>query len=88
MTGRRRLALLGAGLAAVLAVVWTVVVPDEAIGADGVRAVALRWGHPVSWAALSVMGLLVAADAPGWSRRLAGGVALTAYAGFVAALVL
>lgn len=88
MTRARRLALLGAVAAAAMAVVWTVVVPGEAAQADGVRAAALRWGHPVSWAALSALGLLVAAGAPGWARRVAGGVALTAYAGFVAALVL
>lgn len=87
--GRTRLlGLLGAAVAAVMTLVWTLVVPEQAERADGTRELALRLGHPMAWAALSVLGLAVALDARPGVRTAAGTVAATCYAAFVLALVL
>ena len=83
----RMLGIVGAVIAAALAVVWVFVVPEQAESATGVREAAIRWGHPVCWALLAVVGVLVAVDAP---RRLRDGVAVLAavsYAAFLLALL-
>jgi len=78
----------GAALvAAALAVVWWVVVPEEAVGATGWRAVALRWGHSLSWALLAVLAVLMAEGAPRRLRAAVGGAAAASYAAFLAAVV-
>src|SRR5690606_28699617 len=62
--GRRTLALAGSVVAAGLSALWVVVVPDKAEATTGLQALAIRWGHPGSWALLAVLGAAVAADAP------------------------
>ncbi|MEW1982973.1 hypothetical protein [Pseudarthrobacter oxydans] len=71
-----------------MAVVWTVIVPDKAAQTSGVQELAIRWGHPASWALLAVVGVLVALDAP---KRARDGIAITAaacYAAFLAGTLL
>jgi hypothetical protein len=86
----RRRRPLGAALAVVaagVAVVWLLVVPEVPAGAGALRGAVLRWGHAVVW-------LLLAAAAAAWAagarrrtvERLAV-AALAVYAAFVLALV-
>ncbi|MFC0483721.1 hypothetical protein [Pseudarthrobacter scleromae] len=85
---RKALGLAGAAAAAGMAVVWTVIVPDKAAQTSGVQELAIRWGHPVCWALLAVVGVLVALDAP---KRTRDGIAITAaacYAAFLAGTLL
>lgn len=88
MTRTQILALLCAGLAAGMAVLWTVVVPGKAETTEGVQSLLIRHAHPATWAALAVLGILVALDAPAWTRTTAGVVSLVSYAAFLGALVL
>lgn len=79
---RRPLGVIGAVVAAGMSALWVVVVP-EAEAASGVQEAAIRWGHPLCWALLAIVGVLVALGAP---RRIRDGVALLAggsYAAFV-----
>ncbi|SDL23233.1 hypothetical protein SAMN04488242_0876 [Tessaracoccus oleiagri] len=85
---RRTLGVLGAVLAAGMAVLWAFVVPERADEATGLRELAIRAGHPVAWALLAVFGVLVAAGASERARSLVAWAALAAYVAFVAALVL
>lgn len=64
---RRAVGLAGAALAAVLTVVWVVVVPDKADETTGLQSWAVRLAHPLTWALLTAFGLAFAAGAP---RRL------------------
>jgi hypothetical protein len=84
---RRALGLAGAGVAAGLAVLWLVVVPDTD-GATGVQEWAIRYGHALCWALLAVAAALWAAAGP---RRVVAGIAwaaLACYVAFVAATLL
>ncbi|PKI93161.1 hypothetical protein CW368_02460 [Actinomycetales bacterium SN12] len=82
--------MLGAGgavFAAALAVVWAFVVPEQAGTATGAREIAIRWGHPVCWALLAVVGILIAMDAPRRLRDTVAVVAAASYAAFLIALL-
>ena len=80
-------ALVGAGAAATMTLLWLVVAPAQADDVDGVRGVLVRWGHAASWAALTVLALLTAAGAPRPARQAAGGLAAVLYAAFLTALL-
>lgn len=88
MTRRQVLGWAGAALATVMAVLWTVVVPEKAAATDGVQSLLIRHGHPATWAALAILGVLVALDAPPRARTLVGAVSLACYSGFLLALAL
>jgi hypothetical protein len=83
----RTLGLVGAAVAAVLTVVWLVVVPEKAEEASGVQAALIRYGHPACWALLAGAGVAYAAGRPHTSRIL-GYAALVCYAAFILAFVL
>lgn len=85
---RTALAFAGAIVTAGGAVLWSFVVPDLADTAHGLRAVAIRYGHPAAWAMLCLWCLLIAARAPRWARATAAYTALAAYLVFLAALLL
>lgn len=84
---RRLLGLGGAAVAAGMTALWLVVVPDKAATTEGVQSLAIRVGHPLSWALLSALGLSVAAGAPRRVRDALAWSALAAYAGFLVALL-
>ena len=88
MNRRQTLGWAGAALAGALAVLWTVVVPEKAEATDGVQSLLIRHGHPATWAALAVLGVLVALDAAPRARTLVGAFSLACYAGFLVALAL
>lgn len=83
---RRALGVGGAVLATGMAVLWTVVVPDRAAEVDGLQELAIRWGHPATWALLAVLGVLVATDAPKGLQTAVGWASLGCYAAFLLAL--
>lgn len=85
---RRALALAGAVAATGMTVLWVVVVPERAGTTTGVQALAIRWGHPASWALLAALGLAVAADVHRRVREVLAWGALGSYAVFVLALLL
>lgn len=88
-TGKRRaLALAGAAAAAGMTVVWCVVVPDKADETTGLQSMAIRWGHPATWALLTAFGVLVAVDAPKPLRDAVAWASLGCYAAFWAGMVL
>lgn len=88
MARRQLLGWGGAVLAGAMAVLWSFVVPEKAGTTDGVQSLLIRHGHPATWSALAVLGVLVALDAPPRARTLVGAVSLACYAGFLLALVL
>lgn len=81
---RRALGVVGALIAAALAVVWILVVPEQAATTTGVQSAVIRWGHPLCWALLAVVGILIAVDAP---RRIRDAVALLAAGSYAAFLI-
>ncbi|RWR18050.1 hypothetical protein D8Y24_11785 [Agrococcus lahaulensis] len=83
---RRALGLTGAVVAAAMAVLWTLVVPEQAAAATGVQQLALRWGHAATWALLAVVGALVALDAAPRLRSALAWASLACYAAFLLAL--
>lgn len=89
-SGRRQrvLGLGGAAVAAAMAVLWTVVVPDKAASTAGVQEWLIRWGHPASWALLTAVGVATAAGAPKGVRDLLAWAALASYGAFLGALAL
>lgn len=72
---------------AVLAVVWAVVVPEQAEQASPLRSAAIRLGHPLCWGLLSLAGVLYAARAPRRWVETAAYAGLAAYGAFVLALL-
>ncbi|MDT0166747.1 hypothetical protein Q9R32_14425 [Actinotalea sp. AC32] len=84
---RRRLGVVGAVVATGAAALWTVVVPERAETATGLREAAIRYGHPVCWGLLAVVGLLVALDAPRRARDAVAYAAGASYAAFLLALL-
>lgn len=84
---RAALGIAGALLAGGMAVAWTVVVPDKAAATEGLQSAAIRYGHPATWALLSLLGVLVAANAPHRIRGIVGGMSIAAYAGFLLAMM-
>lgn len=87
-SARRSLALAGSVVAAGLSLLWVVVVPDKADTTSGLQALAIRWGHPASWALLSALWVAVATDGSARLRATLGWSALACYAAFVVALLL
>ncbi len=85
---RRALGLAGAAVAAVMTVVWVVVVPDRAEETTGLRSWVVRLGHPATWALLTVFGLGVAAGAPRRVLDVLAWSALGCYAAFLLATTL
>lgn len=85
---RRLVGFGGAAVAAGLSALWVVVVPDKAGASEGLQSLTIRFGHPLSWALLSVLGLAVAAGAPRRVRDALAWSALAAYLAFLVALVL
>ncbi|KAA6435173.1 hypothetical protein FQ330_05315 [Agrococcus sediminis] len=84
--GIAALGLTGAVVAAAMAVLWTLVVPEQAAAATGVQQLALRWGHAATWALLAVVGALVALDAAPRLRSALAWASLACYAAFLLAL--
>lgn len=84
---QRILGLAGAAVAAILTVVWLVVVPEKADEVGGVQAALIRYGHPACWALLAGAGVAYAAGRPHTSRLL-GYAALACYVAFLLAFVL
>lgn len=85
---RRTLGLPGAAVAAGMTILWVAVVPDKADATHGIQSLAIRWGHPASWAFLTGVGLSVAAGAPKSVREALAWSALGSYAAFLVALML
>lgn len=85
---RRALGLAGAVAAAGMSALWVAVVPDKADSTTGLQSLAIRLGHPASWALLSALGLAVAAGAPKLVRDALAWSALAAYLAFLLALLL
>lgn len=85
---RRKLAWVAAVVAAALAALWLVVVPEKVSQTAGLQQLLIRWCHPACWALLSLSAVLYALDAP---RRLRDGAAIAAgacYLAFLAALTI
>ena len=85
---RTLVGITAAVVCAVLAVVWAVVVPEQAEQASPLRSAVIRLGHPLCWGLLSVTGVLFAARAPRRWVGTAAYAALAAYGAFVLALLL
>lgn len=85
---RRPLGLVGAAAGIGMTALWVMVVPDKAQATEGLQSLAIRYGHPLSWALLSALGLAVAAGAPARVRDGLAWSALAAYLAFVLALLL
>lgn len=85
---RRRLALAGTVAAVGMTVLWSLVVPDKADHTSGLQSLAIRWGHPATWALLAALGVLVATDAPKRIRAAVGYASLGCYGAFWAGLLL
>lgn len=85
---RRLLGLAGAAAAAGMTALWVAVFPDKAGATDGLQWLAIRVGHPASWALLSALGLAVALGAPPQVRDVLAWAALAAYLSFLVALLL
>ncbi len=68
--------------------VWSVVVPERAATTAGLQAAAIRYGHPLCWALLVVVGVLTAIGAPRQARDTCAYAAGASYAAFLAALAL
>ena len=87
-THQRTLGVIGGIACLGLAVVWLVVVPDEASGATGLREALLRYGHSVVWLLLGLSALLFATGGPRRSVEWTATAALAVYIAFVVALVM
>jgi hypothetical protein len=85
---RRTLGIAGAGASAGLTALWTIVAPEKADATGGVQEFAIRWGHPACWALLTVVGLLVAFDAPKHVRDAVAYAAGACYVVFLVATLL
>jgi hypothetical protein len=86
---RHRTAVGGAAavVCAVLAVVWLLVVPEQADQAGPLRAAVIRLGHPLCWGLLSVTGVLFAVGAPRPLVQTVAYAALASYGAFLLALL-
>ncbi len=84
---RTPLAATAAVVAAGLAVLWLLVVPDAAREADGLRWMLLRFGHSLTWGLLALAALALALSAPAPAVRWPAYAALACYVAFLAALL-
>lgn len=78
----------GTVVAVGMAVVWSVAIPERAATTSGLQAAAIRYGHPVCWVLLAVVGGLTAVGAPRRIRDAFAYAAAGSYAAFLTALVL
>lgn len=78
---RRRLGIAGTVVSAGMATLWTIVVPEKANATQGFQELTLRWGHPLCWALLAVVGVLIATGAP---KRLRDATAIAAGVSYLA----
>lgn len=85
---RRVVGFAGAAVAAGMTVVWLVVVPEKADQTFGLQELAIRWGHPLCWALLTVAGVLFALGAPKRVRDMVCYAAAGCYAAFLAGVLL
>ncbi len=85
---RRPLGFVGATASAGMVALWLIVVPDKAQATSGVQSLAIHYGHPAAWACLTVLGLLVAADAPQSCRNVVSWTGLVSYVAFLVSLAL
>jgi hypothetical protein len=87
---RRRtvLALVGAVVAAALAALWLVVVPERVAEVDGLQRAVLRYGHSACWALVALAAVLHGVRAPRRAVAASAYGALGCYAAFLAAVVL
>ena len=83
----RPLGAVGAVIATGMSALWVVVVPDKADTVSGVHEMAIRWGHPVCWALLAIVGILVAVAAPKRIRDVVALLAAASYATFVVGML-
>jgi len=81
------LGIAGSVVSLGIAVIYLVVVPEEATRAEGVVELVLRFGHSLCWLLLAIAGAAWAARAPRplvvWSAR----GALAAYLAFLVTLL-
>ena len=84
----RRLALAGAVLALIVAIVWTVVVPDKADTTSGLQSAAIRLAHPLTWVLLAGFCATFAMGAAKSVRDFLAWAALGSYAAFLLAVML
>lgn len=82
------LGFAGAAVAAGMTVVWLVVVPEKADQTDGLQEIAIRWGHPLCWALLTVAGVLFAVGGSKRARDIVCYAAAACYAAFLAGVLL
>lgn len=80
--------LLASAGAAVLAVVWLIVVPDKVNEVAGVQSWAIRYAHSLCWVFLSAAFALYAVRAPSRLSQTMGWLGLASYAAFFAAVAL
>lgn len=88
---RRHRRLLGIALAVLatgMTVLWLVVTPEKVEVTEGVRSLAIGYGHPASWACLAALGLALALGAPRALRKVFAWSALVCCAAFLVALAL
>lgn len=85
---RTAVGFVGAAAAAGMTALWLVVVPEKADQTTGLQELAIRWGHPLCWAFLAVVGVLFALDSPKWIRDGFAWAAAGSYAAFLAGMVL
>jgi hypothetical protein len=78
----------GAVIATGMTAVWSLVIPERAATATGLQAAAIRYGHPVCWALLAIVGVLTAIGAPRRARDAFAFAAGASYAAFLAGLTL
>lgn len=84
---RRRLGGAAAVAAVALAVLWGFVVPEKVDTVSGMSRVAIRWGHSLCWALVSLAALSYALDrGTRWRTLLLWGAA-ACYVGFMVALI-
>ncbi|GIG27634.1 hypothetical protein [Cellulomonas marina] len=78
---------VGCIVALAVAVVFLLVVPEEAAGSTGARYLVLRYGHSLCWLLLAACSALHALRAPSGLVEATGLLALASYVSFVAVLL-
>lgn len=85
---RRPLGIAAAILAALLALLWTQVVPDRAATAPPLQSAVIRWAHPACWALLAAAALCWALGAARRVTETLAWLALGAYGAFLVSLAM